>query len=121
MLNMNQLSQYEFLESVYQKWICEGKLFSRQRKMKISSSTSSCTLMFPGGDDISTVSSLSRTPKISMDSISTRGVIAKKIMSKNVKINYKALDPFKGLLKCRLNHNIVMQMPKKVDKPKHKY
>ena len=121
MFKMKHLSHYELLESVCQEWICEGTLFFRQRKMKISSSTSSRTLMFPGGDSLSIISSLSRTSKRAMDSISTRGVIAKKIMSKNVKINYKALDPFKGLLKCRLNHNIVMQMPKKVDKPKHKY
>ena len=56
--------------------------------------------MFPGGDDIGNVSSLSRTSKISMDSISKRGVISKKRMSNNVKINDEALDPLKGLLKC---------------------
>ena len=89
--------------------------------MKISSSTSSRTLMFPGGDDLSTVSSLSRTSKISMDSISTRGMISKNRMRENVKINDEALDPFKGLLKCRLNHNNVMHMSTKVENPKHKY
>ena len=121
MLKMKHLSHYEFLESVCQEWICEGTLFFRQRKMKISSSTSSRTLMFPGGDDLSTVSSLSRTSKRSMDSISTKGMIDKKRMRKNVKINDEALDPFKGLLKCRLNHNNVMHMPTKVDNPKHKH
>ena len=40
--------------------------------MKISGSSSSRTLMFPGGDDLGTVSSLSRTSNISMDSIITR-------------------------------------------------
>ena len=48
--------------------------------MKISSSNISRTLMFPGGDDLSNVSSLSRTSKISMDSISTRGMIYKNRM-----------------------------------------
>ena len=89
--------------------------------MKISSSTSSRTLMFPGGDDLSTVSSLSRTSKISMDSIITRCMISKNIMRKNVKINDEALDPFKGLLKFRLNHNNVIHMPTKVDNTEHKY
>ena len=64
MLNMKHLSRYDFLESVCQKWICEGTLFFYQRKMNISSSSSSRTLMFPGGDDIGTVSSLIRTSKI---------------------------------------------------------
>ena len=96
-------------------------LFSCQRKMNISSSTSSCTLMFPGGDDLITVSSLSRTSKISMDSISTSGMISKNITRKNVTINDEALDPFKRLLKCLLNHNNVMHMPTKVENPKHKY
>ena len=59
MLKMKHLSHYEFLESVCQNWICEGTLFFSQRKMKISSSTISRTLMFPGGENISTVSSLS--------------------------------------------------------------
>ena len=36
-------------------------------------------------------------------------------------INDEALDPFKGLLKFRLNHNNVMHMPTKVDNPEHKY
>ena len=61
MLKMKHLSHYEFLESVCQKWICEGTLFLCQRKMKISSSSSSRTLIFPGGDDLSTVSNLSQT------------------------------------------------------------
>ena len=63
MLNMKHLSRYDFLESVCQKWICEGTLFFYQIKMKIVSITSSRTLMFPGGDDLSTVSSFSRTSK----------------------------------------------------------
>ena len=89
--------------------------------MKISSSTSSRTLMFPGGEYLSTVSSLSRTSKISMDSIITRGMIYKNRMRENVTINGEALDPFKGLLKCRLNHNNFMHMPKKLDNSEHKY
>ena len=89
--------------------------------MKIVSSTSSRTLMFPGGDDLSTISSLSRASKISMYSISTIGMITKKRMRKNVKINDEAIDPFKGMLKYRLNHNYVMHIPTKVDNPKHKY
>ena len=89
--------------------------------MKISSSTSSRTLMFPGGDDIITVSSFSQTSKISMDSVSTRGMISKNRMRENVKINDEALDPFKGLLKWRLNHNNFMHMPKTLDNPEHKY
>ena len=56
-----------------------------------------------------------------MDNISTIGMISKKIMRKYVTINDEALDQFKGLLKCRLNHNNVMHMPTKVDNPKHKY
>ena len=67
MLNMNHLSNYEFLESVCQEWICEGTLFFRQRKTKISSSTSSRTLMFLGGENLSTIMSLSQTSKISID------------------------------------------------------
>ena len=89
--------------------------------MKIVSSTISCTLMFPGGDDLSTVSSSSQTSKISMDSISTRRIIDKNRIRKNVTINDESLDPFKRLFKCRLNHNNSMHMPTKVDKPKHKY
>ena len=89
--------------------------------MNISSGTSSRTLIFPSGDDLSTVSSLSRTSKISMDIIITRGMISKNIIRKNVTINYEALDPSKRLLKCRLNHNNVMHMPIKVKNPKHKY
>ena len=89
--------------------------------MKISSSTSSHTLMFPGGEDLSTVSSLSGTSKISMDSIITTDMISKNRMRKNVTINDEALDPFKGLLRCLLNHNNVMHMPTKVDNQKHKY
>ena len=89
--------------------------------MKISSITSSRTLMFPGGEDISSVSSFSQTSKISMGSISTRGMIYKNRTRKNITINDESLYPFKGLLKCRLNHNIVMHMPKKVGNPKHKY
>ena len=77
--------------------------------------------MFPGGDDLGTVSSLSRASKISMYSISTRGMISENRMRNNVTINDEALDPFKGLLKCRLNHNNVMHMPTKMDNPKHKY
>ena len=88
--------------------------------MKISSISSSRTLMFPGGDNLGTVSSLIRTSKISMYSISTRFMISENIMRKNVTINDEALDPFKGLLKCRLNHNNVMHMPTKVDNPEHK-
>ena len=42
-------------------------------------------------------------------------------MSKNVKINDEAIDPFKGLFKSRLNHNNVMHIPTKVENPKHKY
>ena len=42
-------------------------------------------------------------------------------MRKNITINDEALDPFKGLLKCRLNHNNVIHMRTKVDNPKHKY
>ena len=60
MLRMKYLSCYEFLESVCQKWICEGTLFLCQINMKISSSSSSsccCTLMFTGGDDLGTVRS----------------------------------------------------------------
>ena len=89
--------------------------------MKISSSTSSPILIFPGGDDISNVSSLSRTSKISMNSIITRGMISKNRTRENVTINDEALDPFKGLLKWRLNHNNSMHMPTKVDNPEHKY
>ena len=103
-LKMRHLSRYDFLESVCQKLICEGTLFFRQIKMKISIRTVSCTLMFNGGDNLSTVSIFSRTSKISMDSIRTRGMISKKRIRKNVTINYEALDPFKGPLKCRLNH-----------------
>ena len=121
MLKIDHISHYEFLASVFQKWICEGTLFFRQGKMKIIIITSSCTLMFPGGDNLSTVSSLSQTSKISMDIISTRGMISKNIIRKNVTINDEALDPFKGLLKFRLNHNNVMHMPKKVYNLKHKY
>ena len=62
-LKMKHISHYELLESVCQKWIFEGTLVFCQRKTKISSSTSSCTSMFPGGDDLSTVSSLSRKIK----------------------------------------------------------
>ena len=120
-LMMKHLSCYEFLESLCQKWIFEGMLFFCQRKMNISSISSSRTLMFPGGDDLGTVSSLSQTSKISMDSISTRCMISENKMRKNVKTNDEALDPFKGLLKCRLNHNNFMHMPTKVDNPKHKY
>ena len=98
----------------------KGRFFS-QRKMKISSSTSSCTSMLPGGDYLSTVRSLSQTSKISIDSISTGCIIAKKRMRKNVTIDDEALNPFKGLLKCRLNHNNVMHMSTKVENPKHKY
>ena len=89
--------------------------------MNISSSSSSRTLMFPGGDDLGTVSSLSRTSNISMDSIITRCMIYENRIRKNVTTNDEALDPFKGLLKCRLNHNNVMHMPTKVDNQKHKY
>ena len=89
--------------------------------MKISSSTSSPILVFPGGDDLSNVSSLSQTSKISMDSIITRGLISKNRMRENVKINDEALDPFKRLLKWRLNHNNSMHMPTKVDNTEHKY
>ena len=56
-----------------------------------------------------------------MGIISTRGMIYKNIMRKNITINDESLDTFKGLLKCLLNHNIVMHMPKQVDNPKHKY
>ena len=87
--------------------------------MKISSSTSSRTLMFPGGDDLSTVISLSRTSKISMDSISTRGMIYKNRTRKNMSIKDEYLNPFKGQLICLLNHNIVMRMPSKVDNQNH--
>ena len=83
--------------------------------MQISSSTSSPILIFPGGDDLSNVISLSRTSKISIDIISTRGMISKNRMRENVEINDEALDPFKGLLKWRLNHNNSMHMPTKVD------
>ena len=34
-----------------------------------------------------------------------------------MKINDEALDPFKGLLTCQLNHNNVMHMPIKVENP----
>ena len=96
---MKHLSHYEFLDSVRQKWIFEGTLFLRQRKMRISSSISSRKMMFPGGDDISTVSSLSQTSKIPMYIIITRGMISKNRMRKNVTINDEDLDPLKGLLK----------------------
>ena len=40
---------------------------------------------------------------------------------KNIKFNDEVLDPFKGQLKCRLDHSNVMHMPSKVENPKHKY
>ena len=76
--------------------------------------------MFPGGYNFSTVSSLIQTSKISMDSVSTRVMISKNRTRKDVTIIDEALDPFKGLLKFRLNHNHDMHMPKKVENPKHK-
>ena len=77
MLKMKHLSHYGLLESVCRKWICDVMLFFRQRKMKIISSTSSRTLMFLGGENLSTIISLSQTSKISMDIISTRCMIDK--------------------------------------------
>ena len=40
---------------------------------------------------------------------------------RNIKFNDEVLDPFKGELKCRLDHSNVMHMPSKVENPKHKY
>ena len=113
MLKLKHLSHYEFLEQVSIKWITEGSLFFRgvsKKRGRRSSGMSSTN-----GDERSTASS------ITSNSRSTRGMAIAAKRRKNIKFNDEVLDPFKGQLKCRLDHSNVMHMPSTVENPKHKY
>jgi hypothetical protein len=117
LLKMKHLSHYKFLEAVCIKWITEGSLFFRGNKKRNSRSFGVTN------DDHSSTSSLtSRTSRRSINSsVSTRGMNLARKRKRNIKFNDEVLDPFKGELKCRLDHSNVMHMPSKVENPKHKY
>jgi hypothetical protein len=110
MLKLKHLGHYEFLEAVCVKWITEGSKFFRSKKSSMTS-----------GGDISVATSISIGSKRSIDSVKTRGMMTETKKSKNIQFNDEVLDPFKGRLKCRLDHKHVMHMPSKVENSQHKY
>ena len=110
LLKLKHLSHYEFLKAVCVKWITEGSKFFRTTNN-----------MSVGEDCNSVASSTSRVSKRSIDTVSTRGMITSRKKKKNIQFNDEVLDPFKGALKCQLDHKHVMHMPSKVENSQHKY
>ena len=109
MLNMVPLSHYDFLEQVATIWITQGTKFFRRNKNR--------TVIMNNDDGVSSITSgVSKRSLSSIDSssIGTRMQTAAKRNKKNISFCDAALDPFKGVLRCRLAHTNVKHMPTRV-------
>ena len=119
---MKPISHYAFLEKVALVWLKEGSQFFRiKRKRKV--------VLVLGDQDEGTIDddhtnggiiSVGTKGEESTNTM-TRGAVKRIMNAKNSCITDGALDPFKGSLKCRLDHNNVRHMPSKVPGGKHKY
>jgi hypothetical protein len=108
MLNMVPLSHYDFLEQVATIWITQGTKFFRRKNR---------TVIMNNDDGVSSITSgVSKRSLSSIDSssIGTRMQTAAKRSKKNISFCDAALDPFKGVLRCRLAHTNVKHMPTRV-------
>jgi hypothetical protein len=117
MMRMVPLSHYQFLQKVTTVWITQGTKFFRLKKRNDNMSIV---------DDRSSVSSITTTSCLSKrtfhsamtnnDSITTRMQMATKRKKRNMQFSDTSLDPFKGSLRCRLDHTNVKHMPTRVVK-----
>ena len=105
-LKIDPMSHYDFLEKVAIVWIKEGTKFFRNKKMNIDDGVSS----------ISSGWSKRSLTSINSTRIGTRMQTAAKRNKKSTSFSDSALDPFKGSLRCRLDHANVKHMPTRVIK-----
>jgi len=125
---LKPMSHYTFLEKVALVWLKEGTSFFRNNKRKRKAvvlvhneDSAASEVQRTKNNDIICIeaSSLSRSVS-SCKSTMTRSAVKRFKNAQNISITDEALEPFKGELKCRLDHANVRHMPSKVV-GKHKY
>ena len=118
---MKPMSHYAFLEKVALVWLKEGSQFfrtKRKRKVLVLDEDEGGAI----DDDHTNGGIISvGTRRSESANTMTRGAVKRIMNAKNSCITDGALDPFKGSLKSRSDHNNVRHMPSKVPGGKHKY
>ena len=124
---LKPMSHYTFLEKVALVWLKEGISFfrknNRKRKAVVVVNNDDNVARNEENNDIICIKASSLSQSVSSSSrksTMTRSVIKRFKNARNISITDEALEPFKGELKCCLDHANVRHMPSKVV-GKHKY
>ena len=110
------MSHYTFLEKVALVWLKEGTTFFRNKRKKKVVVLLHEDKEIDDDDTIGAIISVGSETRNKM----TKSAVKRIMNARNSCITDEALDPFKGQLKCCLDHPNVKHMPSTVA-GKHKY